>query len=250
MNTHRTRRLLAGCILSCCAIQSASAGVVVGATRVIFEEKQREASVPIKNADKSPFVVQAWVDTAAESDQKKAPFFVTPPLSRLDPGKENLLRIMRTRSNLPTDRESVFGMNIKEIPEASDKQNVLQIAIHTRIKLFYRPAGLEGNAAEAAQKLSWQLVPAEGGKGLALRVHNPTPFHVTFASVKLNGAAHEDLDLETAPPLTDVSYPVKSLKAIPAQPLSVSFQTINDYGATGNAAQAEVRSGAAAAKTD
>lgn len=69
----------------------------------------------------------------------KTPFIITPPLFRLDPGKNNILRIVNTTPGLPQDRESVYWVNVKAIPSKSDdseNKNVLQIAVRTRIKLF------------------------------------------------------------------------------------------------------------------
>ncbi|WP_180821372.1 fimbria/pilus periplasmic chaperone, partial [Vibrio parahaemolyticus] len=43
---------------------------------------------------------------------------------------------------LPQDRESVYYFNLREIPPRSKEANVLQIALQTRIKLFYRPKAL------------------------------------------------------------------------------------------------------------
>jgi P pilus assembly chaperone PapD len=45
---------------------------------------------------------------------------------------------------LPQDKESLFWLNIKAIPSASQVDNTLQIAIKTRIKLIYRPATMKG----------------------------------------------------------------------------------------------------------
>ncbi|MCV5920354.1 fimbria/pilus periplasmic chaperone, partial [Escherichia coli] len=76
---------------------------------------------------------------------KKTPFIITPPLFKLDPEKNNILRIVNITHGLPQDRESVYWVNVKAIPSKSDdseNKNVLQIAVRTRIKLFYRPAGL------------------------------------------------------------------------------------------------------------
>ncbi|WP_223346554.1 fimbria/pilus periplasmic chaperone, partial [Escherichia coli] len=41
------------------------------------------------------------------------------------------------------DRESLFYYNVREIPPKSGKANTLQIALQTRIKLFWRPKALE-----------------------------------------------------------------------------------------------------------
>jgi P pilus assembly chaperone PapD len=55
---------------------------------------------------------------------------------------------VRTGGSLPEDRESVFWLNVKSIPATDDSvphNNVLQVVVKSRLKLFYRPAGLEGS---------------------------------------------------------------------------------------------------------
>ena len=68
------------------------------------------------------------------------------------------------------------------IPAKSEEQrnqNVLQIALKTTIKLFYRPANLKGTLPEAVEKLQWR---AEGGK---LTVHNPSGYNVVVSELLL-----------------------------------------------------------------
>ncbi|HBA9587406.1 TPA: fimbria/pilus periplasmic chaperone [Escherichia coli] len=73
-------------------------------------------------------------------------FFITPPIIRLNE-KENIqLRINKLSDieSLPTDRESVFSINVMGIP-TEDKSNSggrIKIAINTKIKLFYRPESI------------------------------------------------------------------------------------------------------------
>ena len=96
--------------------------------------------------------MQSWVNADLEGNVK-APFTVTPPLFRLNGGKENTLRVVKTAQALPEDRESVFWLSVKTVPpEAEGKGNHLQIAVRTRIKLFYRPASLVGLPEEAAKR--------------------------------------------------------------------------------------------------
>ncbi len=48
-------------------------------------------------------------------------------------------------AKLPADRETLFYYNLREIPpvpENSEDHAVLQVAIQSRIKLFWRPAAL------------------------------------------------------------------------------------------------------------
>ncbi|KWK80592.1 hypothetical protein WM16_04840 [Burkholderia ubonensis] len=244
MTTGFVRRALA-CWIGLLVSYTALAGVVVGATRVIVQADKREAVVPVKNADSQPYVVQAWIDGGTEQPGAKTPFFVTPPLSRLDPGKENLLRVMRVKHALPDDRESLLWLNVKEIPATPKQDNVLQIAIQTRLKTFYRPSGLPGSAADAPAALTWRVESSDAGA--VLSVHNPTPYHVTFAKIGLDAGATEDVDLEIAPPLQSTQYALKHVKRVPAQPVSLQFSTINDYGAVTPPVTVAVPTGAAPA---
>ena len=204
---------------------TATAGVVLGGTRVIVRENQRETSIPVQNVSNAPFVVQSWIDEG--EGKNKTPFVITPPLQRLDPGKENILRILRVPSALPADRESLFWLNVKEIPEKAQEENVLQIAVRTRIKLFYRPANLPGNAIEARGQLQWAVSSADTG-GLVVKVANPTPYHVTLTSMKVNGGQQE-INPQMVAPFGEIALPLTAVKS--PQEVQLNFTTINDYGA-------------------
>ncbi|MBJ8799269.1 molecular chaperone [Citrobacter freundii] len=103
----------------------------------------------------------------------------------MDAKKESTLRIVKTGSQLPADRESVYWINVKAIPAvdsgAAKSQNILQIAIKTRVKLYYRPAGLEGSANDAYKQLTLQRA------GNGINIKNPTPYYITLGSLKVNG---------------------------------------------------------------
>ena len=110
-------RLIASIALSLFFVSAAAqAGIVMGGTRVIYEEGKREASISVTNADETvPYLVQSWVENYATSDKSQPPFIVTPPLFRLAPEQKNVLRINFTGAKLPADRESVFWLDVKSI---------------------------------------------------------------------------------------------------------------------------------------
>ncbi|HWW05415.1 molecular chaperone [Collimonas sp.] len=218
-----TSAILGG-MLTVCAL-AANAGVMLGGTRVILGENDRQASISLKNTDTSPYVVQTWID--AGEGKNKTPLLVTPPLARLDPGAENILRIVRIAGDLPGDRESVFWLNVKEIPEKVDQPNVLQIAVRTRIKIFYRPAALAGKSSEAFALIKLSVVPGEGGSGAALRVSNPSAYSVTFPGFKINGGK-EQTKAGMVPPFGTLDFPLSAISS--PQAVDVSYTTLNDYG--------------------
>ena len=120
-------------------------GVVLGATRVIYPQGNKQVSLAVTNTDEDAiFLIQSWV--ADSEGNKSNDFVITPPLFKLMPNKENTLRIIYVGANaLPNDRESVYYLNAKAIPavpDAAQNSNTLQIATQSVIKLFIRPQGL------------------------------------------------------------------------------------------------------------
>ncbi len=198
---------------------AAHAGITIGGTRVVYPENKKESSIGISNPDNLDYLVQSWVETE-DNAREKAPFLITPPLFRLDGKQDNVLRIIRTGGNLPADRESLFWLNIKSIPSSKRNEisNTLQIAIKTRIKLIYRPAGITGKPEDVAAQLSWHM------QGNQLIVNNPTPFYMNFQEIKLDGKKIDKVTYAAPDGETRFATPGN----ITAR--SVSWKIINDYG--------------------
>lgn len=69
---------------------NASASIVTGGTRVIFDGSHQAASLSVENSDKVTNLVQSWVSPAEGSALKKETMIITPPLFRLEAGKKNV----------------------------------------------------------------------------------------------------------------------------------------------------------------
>ncbi|MES4612604.1 MAG: fimbrial biogenesis chaperone [Ewingella sp.] len=202
---------------------SVQAGIVIGGTRLIYEGNKKEASITVNNPDKVPFLIQSWVDGELVSGQnkaEKAPFLATPPLFRLDAERQNVLRVVRAGGNLPEDRESIFWMNIKSIPYAEKRENTLQIAVKTRIKLIYRPAGIETTPEDAVKNLTWKRT------GNSVQITNSSAHYFTFFNVKINGAEIKDVPMVA--PYSNASFTLPNN----ISGNTLSWQYINDYGGT------------------
>ncbi|WP_163083162.1 fimbrial biogenesis chaperone, partial [Acinetobacter baumannii] len=70
----------------------------------------------------------SWVEADNGADKREVPFVITPARSRLGGNKQQTLRILFQGEGLPSDRESVFRLNVQEIPQKSASANTLQIA--------------------------------------------------------------------------------------------------------------------------
>lgn len=73
---------------------SATAGVIIGGTRIIFDGAKKEASISVNNPDATPYLIQSWIDDQ-DVGSGKAPFIITPPMYRLDSGQKILSELSR-----------------------------------------------------------------------------------------------------------------------------------------------------------
>ena len=208
--------LVVASLSSRCAL----AGVALGATRIVYPADQKQVSLPVTSSDAAgAFLIQSWVENA--QGIKDTRFIVTPPLFMMQGKKENILRIINASSGvMPGDRESLFWLNVRAIPStdpAKSKDNVLQIAVTTRIKLFYRPEGLTVTPEKSPQMIHFKR------DGKLLVITNPSPYFITVTALHLGDTLLENT---MVPPGGSVSVPAKD-----ALSNRVSYQTINDYGA-------------------
>lgn len=214
------------------------ASVVVAGTRVVFPAAGGEVTVRLSNEGSQPALVEAWIDDGdptSTPDTAKVPFLITPPLARMNAGKGQSLRIVYTGQPLPTDRESLFWLNVLEIPPkptsaTGEAQNTLQFAVRSRLKLFFRPASLAGNPLTAGEQLGWSVVAH--GTGYALVARNSTPYYITISKLTLRvGDATYTTDSGMVAPLASLRLPVKDLRRAPAAGGTVDYTVINDFGA-------------------
>jgi chaperone protein EcpD len=143
------------------------------------------------------------------------------------------VRVVYTKEPLAIDKESLFWVNVLEVPPKAgdDGKNHLQFAFRTRIKLFFRPTGLAGGVATARDKLTWKVVPNAAGKGFAVQATNPTPYYVSFAKVGVKVGDHEvEGQGGMVAPGSSTVFPIEGLTSAPDAGAQASFVTINDFG--------------------
>ena len=216
-------------------VSQADASVVIAGTRVIFPSSEREVTIQLTNDGKRPALVQAWLDNGdshAAPERIDVPFVLAPAMFRMDPGNGQTLRLIHTGAPLPADKESLFWLNVLEVPpkaSAAEDRNRIQLAFRSRIKIMYRPAGLAGNVDDAPMQLDWRVVRVDGG--YALEASNPTPFVVNFGNVLLKSAGRKhDAGMGYVLPRGTQRFPIKDLAGAPAAGATVEFGSINDWG--------------------
>ncbi len=215
-------------------IPSAYAAISLDRTRIIYPGDEKSVSLTVGNKnDQLPYLAQGWLED--ENDKKfeaNSPFIVVPPIQRIEPKAESQVKVQalvtaEAFKKLPQNRESLFYFNLREIPPKSDKPNVLQIALQTRIKLFYRPAAL-ADAASAQHAKPFQEKLTLRRNGDKYTVINPTPYYITLigASAKKEGTVINGFETMMIAPHGQQTLG-GSAAALGANPVLVY---VNDYG--------------------
>ncbi len=216
-----TTTLLAGVLAP-----TAQAAIALDRTRVIFDGSVQSVSLSVSNQNKQlPYLAQGWLEDE-QGNKIQSPLTVLPPVQRIEPGKPSQVKIqaLPAAKMLPQDRETLYYFNLREIPPKSNKPNSLQIALQTRIKLFYRPAAIapERNAAPWQEQLT---LSKQGDKYV---VNNPTPYYVTIVDAASRKGIEGAKGFEPfmVPPKGNVPLTV-SAGSVGGSPV---LTYINDYG--------------------
>jgi len=212
----------------------ARAGLLVEGTRVIYPEDSEGRTLLIANTNPWPVLVQTWVD-GGEGDPAgaDAPFVVLPAIFRLEPSQTQRLRIIHTGEPLPEDRESLFWLNLYEVPPTdadadADDGASLTLTLNTQLKVLYRPDGL-GAPDDLPARLQFRLGRRDAG--WCISAHNPTPWHASISALYVDGV-DGPLAADEADPLL-LPFATRCYRLHDGQPRAdagVGFSVIGDAG--------------------
>lgn len=219
---------------------AADGGISLSRTRVVFQSTDNAQTLTMQNHGSRPYLVQSAV-VATPGGRESTPFITTPPLFRLEANSKNTIRILRKGNvELPSDRESVFYFTAIAVPAMAPPKETdelsqasrMSVGIQNTIKLFYRPTGLAMVPEEAEGRLTFYQ---QGGK---VRVHNPTPYYLTFSRLAFDGTEYNVRDnVSMIAPFSQIDYPVSG------HVRQAQWSVINDYGGTSQQYQSVVLTG-------
>lgn len=159
------------------------ASVVLERTRLIFPMDKLTLSLQIFNHSEQPTLVQSWIDDgdiASTPETTTAPFIVIPPIMKVSANGGAQLKIQQLDNKLPQDRESIFYLNVLDIPpkpNSGENTNTLQLALQTRIKLFYRPKQLELTSSAIFKQI--EIIKEQQN----LEISNPSAYFFTISKI-------------------------------------------------------------------
>ena len=208
----------------------AYAAIALDRTRIVFDGGAKSISLNVSNdSQQLPYLAQGWLEDD-KGNKITTPLTVLPPIQRIEAGAKSQVKIqgLPAANSLPQDRESLFYFNLREIPPRSDKPNTLQIALQTRIKLFYRPKMLHLTPTAMAAS-PWQEKLTLTRQGNTYQVNNPTAYYTTLVD---GSSSVKGLPVKNFEPLMLAPFSQGTLKNGSAELGNNPVLTyINDYGA-------------------
>ncbi|TQC70003.1 molecular chaperone (plasmid) [Pantoea dispersa] len=215
------------------------AAVVPLQDRVLFSGNDSDRRLLIVNNDRNaPVLLQSWIDDGSSdglNKEKNYPFIVIPAVEKMSPGKIVNLRVLPTEKirELPMDRESVFWINLYEIPgikKSQQRENVnkVEMGLNTQLKIIYRPFMVHMDIKKIAEGLSVRL----SDSGHSLELDNPSPYYVTPVSIKIKYSSGEQpLQLGMSRMIAPFSHKRYGLtKVMNSKEMTVEYTLVDDSG--------------------
>lgn len=173
-------------VVTFCAFPAAHAVIVLHQSRVIFNADIPSTSIVIRNLNKrDPYLAQGWIEDS-RGNKVTGPLLMLPPIQRIEPGALAQIKIQSLPSArlLRQDRETLFYLNLREIPPRNNTPNSLNIALQNRIKIFYRPIALKSETNSNSMIAPWlsqlSMVRQENG----WRIINPSAYYITLVAAR------------------------------------------------------------------
>lgn len=213
-------RLISTCLLLGAMLgNQVMAAFTLSGTRFIYEEGQRNIAVEVNNQSQDTYGGQVWVDNILQP-ASNVYFTPAPTFFRVGGNQRQIIRLLNINPDLPKDKESIFWLNVQEIPPLSKVgENVLALALNTKVKLFWRPKGLIGKRDNAEQQIQ-----IEGNE-----LVNPTPYYFAITNLQIN-----DQPVKLSPQLANklsMFPPFSRVDTGRALSGTVKVEAIDDYGA-------------------
>ena len=223
------KKIISLLALFCLAQAPVNAALKLDRTRVIFPGNEKSVSLTITNENKEyPYLAQSWLSDS-KGNKLKRYLAALPPIHRINQGEKTILRIeqLGDAATLPQDRESLFYYSLREIPPKSNKSNVLQLSLQTKIKVFYRPESILPKKNHL-----WQETVEVSRQGKTVTINNTTPYYiVSLALVERNS---KDLTkgriLKEATPMTIAPFTSYNYQLRAQAPNRIGVVFIDDYG--------------------
>ncbi len=220
------------------------AAIIPQASRVIFHPHQVRAPLLLVNSADTPALVQSWVDRGTpdkDPGSQAFPFVALPGVFTLNKGEKKEITIMRSAlaDKLPTDRESLYWLNIYEISSVKkstlrEANNKVSIALNTQLKVINRPFKETESFEQRTKRVIFKLQRLTGKEGV-IAVNN-TPYYFTPGEMSITLGQNTYpvyLDAEkNVAPFSTRTFPLQNKAGtLPDGESTLNYTAIDDQGA-------------------
>ncbi|MGF1778315.1 fimbria/pilus periplasmic chaperone [Vibrio nomapromontoriensis] len=222
MNSNKILLLMA--LLMCWSV-TASAAFVLNTTRVVVSEKDKYVSFEVSNQGTEEYGGQVWIENPVIPGSDGA-FVAIPAFFRVGPGEKQIVRIVNASRGLDGSKEHLYWLNVQEIPPKPKNKNVIQLAVRSKIKLFYRPLNLR----DGRKDVESEIFIGNTNAGYILR--NDSPYFLSIVAIKDPDGNKIQLSnnvanmLATFRPFEEVIIG----NSIPKNANTLTVFSMNDYG--------------------
>lgn len=205
--------------------------VSLSSTRAVFKSGNTSEGLGVKNNSKeSVYLIRSWIADYHTNKVDDSKFLITPPLLKIKPDSTYQLKINKISNDMPTDRESIYKINVMAIPvnggqngpSSSEISGGVSLSVTHTIKMFYRPESIDNKTNMNSID---DFISANYEEGI-LNIENKSPFFVTFANLitdKESLYAHLAKEGMVSP-FGNIQIRTKT------KPRTLTYQRINDFG--------------------
>lgn len=170
-------------------VSPAKAGIVVERSRVIIPTSSFSNSLKIMNSNSYPVICKVWVEKGHSAENEDSLIVVKKPFFKMDANEKTTVTLMNLDMDkeLALDRESLYWLNIEEIPP-KDKDYLhndilVSLVMHTQLKVFVRPDKLSITPSSAYRTQSFELLENNGKS--SLKINNDSPYYITYSNITI-----------------------------------------------------------------
>ncbi len=194
----------------------------------------KEYKVDIINTSKEKYLVQAWLEDL-DGNTNNLPIILTPPIFEMEGVSQGIVRLLPIAEDLSKSRETVFWLNIQEIPQKAknESKNVLKMALRSRIKVFVRPEGLNFEGFQSAsEQLVWTKQYINGEHFVVAKNNSPYFFSLGLLKAHIDEEEFDFPDkFNMVPPFGEQKYLFPDGMSEDGEITRIEYGVINDFGA-------------------
>ena len=165
-----------------------ASGLQVSPISLRIQATQNAEGLTLRNSGSERVQAQVRVYQWTQSDGKdelspSRGLVISPPMLEIEPGAEQLVRVIRTGAAPAGASEEAYRLAIDELPSATPGRIGLQFVLHYSVPVFILPQA----SAPLAYQLTWRLVET-GGK-VELQVTNAGTLHAQLAGLSYTSSS-------------------------------------------------------------